>query len=77
MTSILFSYSDLEWERTINSVTLSKEKEILRKIIKLEKLKHDIHAYESHDKQVKEQKVRARILELDRCFVCASSRLIR
>jgi polyribonucleotide nucleotidyltransferase len=51
--------AELERERTIHSMSLADEKQILKKIYKLEKLKSQIKEWEEHDRQIKERKAMA------------------
>lgn len=47
----------LERERTITSIDLKQEREILKQIHRLEKVKREVQAFEAHDKLIKNKKV--------------------
>lgn len=56
-TTTLGNTSQLERERTINSIDLQEERRILWEIKRVEKIKKQVDAYDAHDKLIKDKKV--------------------
>lgn len=56
--SLLGFVSALERQRTINSMPLAEEREILKQIARVQKKKREVEVFENYDAQLKEKKVR-------------------
>ena len=59
--------ANLETERETTSMSLAREKDILKQIHKLQRLKAQVAEYHKFDEQIKAQKVRERAISCHAC----------